>query len=108
MITPSKEVIINEYAPALEKFLKERGLQISKSKSKIINLKGESLGYLGWEIKLMKRDLKRNKSSVNKKILILKPSKESVKRVKREMKRIFQSNKLIERIIKEINPVLRG
>jgi hypothetical protein len=39
--------IIKDYLPKLESFLKVRGLKISKQKSKIINLKKESLSYLG-------------------------------------------------------------
>jgi hypothetical protein len=41
------EAQIIDYLPKLKKFLKVRGLKISKQKSKIINLDKESLSYLG-------------------------------------------------------------
>ena len=56
----------------------------------------------------MKRDSMNNKPSFNKKVLILKPSKESIKRVKHEMRIIFRSDMPMEGVIRKLNPVIRG
>jgi RNA-directed DNA polymerase len=45
--SPTKSKIVNEFLPKLTEFLKLRGLEVSKAKSKIINLEVESLEYLG-------------------------------------------------------------
>lgn len=57
---------------------------------------------------LKNRSLKRNKSKTNKKVLIIRPSKKSIKSFKREIKDKFRSNKPIRALISDLNPVLRG
>lgn len=66
----TKTKIIDDYLPKLKKFLKARGLKMSKQKSKIINLKVEELSYLGWTFKLVARNLKYNKTSLNEFVLL--------------------------------------
>jgi vacuolar-type H+-ATPase subunit H len=43
----SKEHLETELIPKVKEFLKERNLEISKEKSKIINLNEENLEFLG-------------------------------------------------------------
>lgn len=108
MTSLTKELIETEYIPKLKHFLSERGLRISESKSKIINLNLESFRYLGWNIKLIERNLSKNRSSVNKSVLIIKPTSEAVKRIKMSIKQTFRANLPLKGIIRKLNPVTRG
>jgi RNA-directed DNA polymerase len=100
--------IIDNYLPKLKKFLKVRGLKISKQKSKIINLEKESLNYLGWTFTLMPRNLKHNKPSINKFVLITKPSREGIRRVSLKIKYYFKLNAPLSLIIWKLNPIIKG
>jgi RNA-directed DNA polymerase len=100
--------IIEDYLPKLESFLKVRGLKISKQKSKIINLKKESLSYLGWTFKLVTRNLKHNKTGVNELVLLTKPSIKGIRRIKLKLKYYFKLNAPLSFIIRKLNPIIRG
>jgi RNA-directed DNA polymerase len=89
-------------------FLSKRGLNFSEKKSKVLNLENEGFSFLGWDISLKNRDLKRNQSKPGEKVLIIKPSKKSIKRFKSKIKEKFRSNKPIRALISDLNPVLRG
>lgn len=71
-------------------------------------MKKEGFDFLGWRICLFDRNLKKNKSSYNKKILVIKPTNEAIKRVKAKIKAKFMSNKPIRGLIKDLNPILKG
>jgi hypothetical protein len=47
LFAPTQTKIVKDYLPKLKLFLEERGLKISKQKSKIINLEKEGFDYLG-------------------------------------------------------------
>lgn len=100
--------IINDYLPKLKYFLKVRGLNISKQKSKIINLEKESLDYLGWTFSLVARNLKHNKTGFNKSVLLTKPSIKGIRRIKLKMKSYFKLNAPLRFIIRKLNPIIRG
>jgi len=76
-------------------------------KSKILNLNVgcDSLQYLGWNLKFHRRSLKRNEPSVNKAVLILKPTSKGIKRIKIKMKSIFKLNMPLAGIINKLNPI---
>lgn len=100
--------IINDYLPKLKYFLKVRGLNISKQKSKIINLEKESLDYLGWTFSLVARNLKHNKTGFNKSVLLTKPSIKGIRRIKLKIKSYFKLNAPLRFIIRKLNPIIRG
>nr|YP_009730059.1 group II intron reverse transcriptase/maturase [Leucocryptos marina]BBQ05389.1 group II intron reverse transcriptase/maturase [Leucocryptos marina] len=106
--SPCKERIVNENIPRVNFFLSKRDLKISEKKSKIRNLNNEGFTFLGWDIALKSRNFRINKSKTNEKVLIIRPSKKSIKRFKREIKKNFRSNKPIQAIIRDLNPVLRS
>ena len=106
--SPCEERLVKEHIPRVSSFLSKRDLNISEKKSKIRNLENEGFTFLGWDITLKSRSLKRNKSKTNKKVLIIRPSKKSIKSFKREIKDKFRSNKPIRALISDLNPVLRG
>lgn len=106
--SPDKNKLINDYLPKLIAFLKVRGLNISKEKSKILNLEKEKLYYLGWTIRLTPRNLKYNKKGSNESVLIIEPSSKGIRRVKLAIKSIFRLNAPMGLIIKKLNPIIRG
>jgi RNA-directed DNA polymerase len=103
-----KERLVKKHIPDVISFLSKRGLNISGKKSKILNLENEEFIFLGWEIALKDRDFTKNKYKVSKKVLVMKPSKKSIKRFKRQIKDKFRLNKPIKALISDLNPILRG
>jgi len=56
----------------------------------------------------MSRNLKYNKTGVNKSVLIAMPSVKGFKKVKLKLKPIFKLNAPLGLIIKKLNPIIRG
>ncbi|CAM9149670.1 unnamed protein product [Ectocarpus fasciculatus] len=103
-----KSQFIDNDIPLINKFMADRGLEISEKKSRIIDLEKESFNFLGWKISQRKRNVFVNKASDSKFVLVVEPTKESIKRLKSRIKLEFRSNKPIGALIKDLNPVLRG
>ena len=93
--SPCKERLVKKHIPRVISFLSIRGLNISENKSKILNLENKGFTFLGWDIALRDRDLTKNKYKNSKKVLIIKPSKKSIKRFKCQIKDKFRLNKPI-------------
>ncbi|MCP4023680.1 MAG: group II intron reverse transcriptase/maturase, partial [Desulfobacteraceae bacterium] len=93
----SKELLENEIQPIIENFLQERGLVLSKEKTKITHI-DSGFDFLGFNIR-----------KYNGK-LIIKPSKDSIKEIKRKIKTIISKNKAStqDSLIGKLNPVIRG
>jgi RNA-directed DNA polymerase len=79
----SKEILENEALPVITEFLKLRGLELSKEKTRIIHIK-EGFNFLGWNIRKYKNN--------GKEPLLIKPSKESVKQVLAKVKATLKQN----------------
>jgi len=106
--SPCEQRLNKEHIPRVISFLSKRGLNFSEKKSKVLNLENEGFSFLGWDISLNNRDLKINQSKPGEKVLIIKPSKKSMKRFKSKIKEKFRSNKPIRALVSDLNPVLRG
>jgi RNA-directed DNA polymerase len=93
----TKELLENEVIPVITEFLKERGLELSPDKTRITHI-DDGFDFLGFNIRKYKGKL------------LIKPSKESVKSVTKEIKEIIDSNKQAkqENLIWLLNPVIRG
>ena len=100
--------LANKHIPDVIAFLSKRGLNISEKKTRIRNLEHEGFTFLGWDIALRKRNFKRNKFKLNKKVLIIRPSKKSIRRFRSQIKGQFRSYKPIRALISDLNPILRG
>jgi len=94
----TKEVLTNKVQPAIEDFLKKRGLCLSIKKTKITHIT-EGYDFLGFNVR----------KYPNGKVLT-KPSKESIKRIKSKIRSIIKSNPAVstEKLIRLLNPVIRG
>lgn len=93
----SKEFLEHEIKPVIVSFLKDRGLNLSKEKTRITHI-DEGFDFLG-----------KNIRKYNGKLLI-KPSKKNVKRFLEKVQKLIKSNLQIKAatMIKMLNPVIRG
>jgi RNA-directed DNA polymerase len=93
----SKEQLENLVLPIVTQFLQERGLKLSKTKTKITHI-DQGFDFLG-----------QNVRKYNGKFLI-KPSKTSLQKVIRNIRKMVKDNKMIRQVllIKMLNPVIRG
>ncbi len=94
----SKEVLESEVKPWVEVFLAERGLQLSKEKTRIVHV-DDGFDFLGWNFR----------KYTNGKLLI-RPSKKNAQAFYRKVKEVISTNKTArqENLIRLLNPILRG
>jgi RNA-directed DNA polymerase len=98
IITASSEAVItSEIIPLITDFLNERGLQLSKDKSKITHI-DKGFNFLSQNIRKYKGKL------------VIRPSKESVQSFKDKLKHTFKNNRGIpaHALIRLLNPIIRG
>jgi RNA-directed DNA polymerase len=95
---PTRETLETKVVPTVENFLKERGLTLSKEKSKITHI-DEGFDFLGYNI----RTYKSGKT-------LTKPSKASVKRFLQDIRKSISQNVALqtEKLIYLLNPKIRG
>lgn len=93
----SKEQLETLVLPLVEEFLRDRGLELSKAKTKITHI-DEGFNFLG-----------QNVRSYGGKVLI-RPSKLSLQNVIRKIRHLAKSNKMIRQVllITMLNPIIRG
>ena len=93
----SKELLEQEVKPVIIRFLKERGLTLSKEKTKVTHIE-DGFDFLG-----------QNVRKYNGKLLI-KPSEKNVKTFLEKVKKVLKANRTAkqETVIKILNPMIRG
>jgi len=93
----SKELLEEQVRPVIETFLKERGLELSNEKTKIVHIE-EGFDFLGQNIR------KYNGR------LFIKPSKKNIKAYLDKVRKIIKDNKSAtpSNLIGLLNPVIRG
>lgn len=92
-----KEVLEREIKPMLVEFLAERGLELSEEKTVITHI-DDGFDFLGYNIRKYKG------------VLLIKPSKKSLKKFMQKIRGIIDSNKgsKQESLIRLLNPVITG
>ena len=95
----NKEILEGKVKPVIEDFLAERGLQLSQEKTHITHIK-EGYNFLGQNVR------KYNKTG----IMLIKPSKDSIKSIKAKIKEVINNNKgaSAANLILLLNPIIRG
>lgn len=85
----------------LKPYLDKRGLKLAEDKTRVTHI-NEGFDFLGFNI----RRYKKNKGMV----LLIKPSKASIKKAKDSIKAVFQEYKgrPVGEIITKLNPIIRG
>ncbi len=93
----SREDLEQEVIPLVKQFLAERGLTLSKAKTRLTHIK-DGFDFLGQNIR-----------KYNGKLLI-KPARKSVKSLLSKIRTLIKSNPVSppERLIAQLNPILRG
>jgi RNA-directed DNA polymerase len=93
----SQEVLEEKVKPLVVAFLKERGLELSENKSHIIHI-NDGFDFLGFSIRKYAGKL------------LIKPSKTSIKNIRRKIHDIIRKNTSVSatRLIVLLNPVIRG
>ena len=93
----SKELLEQEIVPIIEEFLRERGLELSKEKTRVVNIT-EGFDFLG-----------QNVRKYGPKLLI-KPAKKNVQSILTNTRDFLNTAKAYpqEAIIATLNPILRG
>jgi len=93
----SKEFLVNEVKPLVQRFMAERGLTLSESKTLVTHV-ADGFNFLGWTVRRRKR------------ILLTVPAKKNVKNFLDKVRTILRAMRAAkqEDVIATLNPVLRG
>jgi RNA-directed DNA polymerase len=93
----NRNTLEQQVKPAIEQFLKQRGLELSPEKTRITHI-DDGFDFLGFNIR-----------KYNQK-LIIKPSKESVKKFLASIREIIKQHKTDKTVtlIRKLNPIIRG
>ena len=88
----------------LSRWMKTRGLALSKSKTKIVHLT-EGFDFLGFNIRWY-----RDKNTKTGRKVLIKPSKEALQEVRNNIRQIWLDNKShnVNYLIGKLNPIIRG
>jgi RNA-directed DNA polymerase len=97
----SKELLEKEVKPLVERFMSERGLELSPEKTVITHIE-EGFDFLGQNV----RTYKAGKQAK----LLVKPSKKAVQAHLEKLRGIVKKNKAIPagELIRRLNPIIRG
>jgi len=89
----------------LAEWLKERGLELSEEKTRIAHL-SEGFDFLGFNI----RHYRAPKTSATGWKLLIRPSKESVKKIRAKLREEWRSlhGHSVDAVIQRLNPIIRG
>jgi len=101
----NKALLVDVIKPAIQQFLAIRGLELSEAKT-LITFIEDGFDFLGYNIRLY-NDLKRGPDG---KILLIKPSKKSISRIKQSILTTLKKHRKSSAytLIHELNPILRG
>jgi RNA-directed DNA polymerase len=91
----------------LTEFLKERGLTLKEAKTRIVKIE-DGFDFLGFNISRKAVNLKLNKSTNQKSVLIIKPSTKAVRSVSEKIRTEIKNTNNMAALIKVLNPIIRG
>ncbi len=98
VVTGVSPTILKEKAQsAIEQFLKERGLNLSKEKTSIVHI-NKGFDFLGQNVRKYGE------------VLLIKPSKSNIKAIKSKIKLIVNKNRSAKTcdLIRQFNPAIKG
>ena len=113
ILARSKRILTHYVKPAVVKFLKERGLELSEEKTKIIGIRKEPLDFLGYRLKYQEKWKKYYsffKDKIGRSRIGLYPIKEKLLLVAKKLKNIIEKsyNESAYSLIVKLNPIIRG
>lgn len=107
IITGRSEEILVKARHIIRSFLEIRGLQLNEKKTKITNIM-DGFDFLGFNLTRKKWNPTYNDFSEQDTVLIIKPSTKGIDKFKESVRRIITRHNPFIKIIKEINPIIRG
>lgn len=107
IITGKNKGICERNKSILQEFLLKRGLELSEKKTKITHIK-DGFDFLGFNIRRMKYDPRKNNPTEQDTVLVIKPSKKGTKKLMTRVNEIINKNEPMRALIRDLNPVLRG
>jgi RNA-directed DNA polymerase len=107
VVTGKNEAILKKAKTVIEEFIKPRGLELNQKKTRIVNIR-EGIDFLGFNIRRRIFNPRLNKSTGQETVLIVKPSKKGIDKLKTKIIELTVKDRPMERIITDLNPVLRG
>lgn len=109
VVTGRNTEILIEVKTLISNFLKERGLELKDSKTRITDITA-GFDFLGFTFVRKPFNHKLNsKTKTNQKtVLLIKPSKKAIDRFKLKVKQVITTNKELAAIIRDGNPIIRG
>jgi len=98
----SKELLETAVRPWIERFLRERGLELSEEKTRIVPI-NEGFDFLGW-------NFRKYRSNRGEEKLLIKPSKKNVQAFYERVRAVIEDSLSVpaNRLISKLNPILRG
>ncbi len=93
----TKELLADEVKPLVEKFLQERGLELSKTKTRITHI-SDGFDFLGQNIRKYKGKL------------LIKPSRRSVQALVAKVRAVVKGSLQLSAglLVQQLNPIIRG
>jgi len=93
----SKELLEEEVLPLVERFLAERGLALSKEKTKVTHI-DEGFDFLGWNVRKYQGKC------------LIRPAKKNVKAFLDSIRAVLRANRASSQdiVIAKLNPIIRG
>jgi len=114
VIGPSKNML-KALRPYIESFLAERGLEISKAKSSLFNLREQEFEFLGFSFDKKRFNYKKRsevswakRSYKSTSRIIIKPSKSNLRKFKNKVRDIIGSHTDLSALVLKLNEYLRG
>jgi RNA-directed DNA polymerase len=107
---PDRDRLEGEILKRVKGFLKLRGLTLNAKKTVITDVRSKKgFSFLGWSVRLVRRDSRRNSQARNAYVLLMSPSPNNLKKIKRAVTNEFNSGRRpITSIVRTLNPILRG
>nr|ATI20467.1 group II intron reverse transcriptase/maturase [Juglanconis juglandina] len=114
ILARSRRMIEEAIKPAVDEFLKERGLWLSEEKTKIVSIReGDKLDFLGYTLRYLKEIRPKSKlfhDRQNKEAIVCYPQKAKVQGIIKKIRNIVENSYSITAysLISKLNPVIRG
>lgn len=112
---PTREILHGPIMDTVSIFLDKRSLKLKDSKTHVVSIH-EGISFLGFQIKRYQWNPKINKPNLDlktklpkqKTVLVIKPEKTKIQNFKSKIREIIDPNKPMEKLIKDLNPLIRG
>jgi RNA-directed DNA polymerase len=107
IVTGKNPEILSQVKDAISEFLKDRGLEFNEKKTRIVHIR-EGFDFLGFRISRKEWNPRLNKDTDQSTVLIIEPSVKGIANLKNKITEKIMKDSPIERIIADLNPILRG